>query len=450
MHKHARKWAFAGSSIVAFCAAVGVSAALCASAPQALAADGAQEPTKEEITAVAQSDPSSVTEDEWGVLYPLEYGSYHQSTVKADGQPHGHYDLKAKLLAPVVRDGTTLITDDSGNYAISGFEYDEASHQWVIAEDQLGAVAAQEFKQGCFSCKTSNFDIVYEEKGPGIFVAELDQDFVDTVDGQVWDCKTCHDGDPSSSAPDAQLTYWSQLARDAYDDFDAAERACGQCHNSLDYRSHITDQETMDGFAPYQFGTDIDALYDAVVEDGICGVDEETGALVSTLSHPDVEFTQGSAMRELGVTCVSCHMPQATDEQTGATYTSHNASGSPLESEDSLNYCLSCHSAQGIETTADMKAMVKERQAEAAEIEKAADEKRTEVHELLAQANQSGAVDEATLQEARDKYSRADAYLQAVMGSADYGVKVAHNPMATDNYTAQASALLDEVKELLA
>lgn len=396
------------------------------------------------------SDAVEGTMQYWGSLYPLEWDSYHQKPVKADGETHGHYDLQEKLLAPVVRDGTSLIKSEDGYYQISGFSWNEEIGAWVIDEDQLGAVPADAFKMGCYSCKSSNFDEAYEQWGADIFTQDPTQEFIDVIDGQVWDCATCHDGDPATSAPDAQLTYWTQLSRDSFDELDSTERICGQCHNSLDYRSRITDQDKMDSFSPYKYGFDIDSLYDAAVDDGIYTVDEETGLLSTCFDHPDVEFTQGSAMRELGVICVDCHMPQVTDEETGQTYTDHGASNSPLENEAALEYCLTCHNSQGIETTDDMVAMVREKQAEAAEVEQTVSDKLDQAEALFADADATAKVDEDTLAQLRDDWSHAEAYLHAVKGSGEFGTKVAHNPSATFSYMAQAESLLDGIIEALA
>lgn len=426
-----RKRFMVTTAALALCASIGVAAAF---------ADDAQTAQTEETAAT-----EATTMQDWGEQYPLEWESYHQKPVKADGKTHGHYDLQEKLLAPVVRDGTNLIKSEDGYYQISGFSWNEEIGAWVIDEDELGAVPANAFKMGCYSCKSSNFDLAYEKWGAEIFTQDPTQEFIDLIDGQVWDCASCHDGDPGTSAPDAQLTFWTQLSREAFDELDPSERVCGQCHNSLDYRSRITDQETMDSFAPYQYGFDIDSLYDAAVEDGIYTVDEETGILLTCLDHPDVEFTQGSAMRELGVTCVNCHMPETTDPETGEVYTSHNAAQSPLENETALEYCLTCHSAQGIETTDQMAQMVRDLQAETAAIEDELDAKFDQAYELIAAAVADGSVDEETLQQVRDDYSHAEAYFHAVTGSAANGVKVAHNPGATETYNARTGELLDGI-----
>lgn len=444
----------ASVAVIALCGAVGVGGGLLGCAPQS-SSDKAASQGGSTTEAGSDSAAEGKTMEEWGELYPLQYGSFSEETIK-EGKYEGHYALKAKLLAPAVRveraDGQTdtkLVnpngTYDDGEVIVSGLEYDSESKRWYVKESELDDLSGTRERQGCYACKSAEFDKVYDQNGAGIFTEQMTDEFVDQMNGQVWSCNTCHDGDPATSAPDAQLTYWTQLARESYDLFDAGERVCGQCHNSLDYRSRITDQETMDSFSPYKYGLDVESLYRAAMEDGIYTVDEDTGIKLSTLDHPDIEFLQGSAMGELGLTCVSCHMPETTDGSSGTDYTYHNASASPLENDTALEYCLTCHKNQGIESKEAMVEMVRGKQAEAAAVIAELDVKFDAAYELIKNANQNGGVDETVLQQARDDYSLAEAYYHATKGGRDDGSKVVHNPTATENYYAQAGNLLDGI-----
>lgn len=456
-----RKKIGTAAAVVSLCAAVGV-VGLIGCAPQA--ATPAASTGGSDAPAASESDYETM--EKWGELYPLQYGSYAVTDIKSDGQRHSHYDLKQKMLAPADRflrdDGqlhTRLLSDgevgynDDGNITISGMWYDSENHHWVVDEDVFGDLSGTRERMGCYSCKSSVFNDIYERDGAEIFGEKLTDEFVDEINGQVWDCGTCHDGDPATSAPDAQLPLWSQLSREAFDSFDAKERVCGQCHNSLDYRSHITDQQTMDSFNPYKYGTDIDSLHKAVVEDGVYSIDEDTGILMTCFDHPDLEILQGSAMRELGVTCVDCHMASTTDAESGAAFTSHNASGSPLENEDALEYCLTCHKSQGINTTSEMVKMVRDLQDETTVKLEALGDKFDQAYEAVKQANQSGGVDEGVLQKARDDYSIAYSYYYAIcgdVGDEPLGTKVVHNPAGIADYANKAESLIDGVIAALA
>lgn len=452
-----------GAAVVAMCLAVGVGGVFGfgpqTSAIAADAADTAAE-TQKADEATATDDATESAEEaavttgnlqKWATQFPLQYNSYAQSPVKADGKHHGHYDLKNKLFAPVVRDGSGLVTleedgstgiNGDGMYQISGFHYDEASHQWVIDEDELGQVQAQTFKMGCYSCKSGTFDEVLEERGPEIFTQEVDQEFMDTMDGQIWACNICH-GDMPGSPVDSTFAYFNTVGRDLPADFTAEERACGQCHNSLDYRHAITDDEVFQEYNAYEYGTDVDALIKAVNEDDITTLDEEIGVKRVCFDHDEIEFAHTSPMAELGVTCVTCHMPQSTEGDT--TYTNHHASGSPLENPDALNACLDCHKDQGIEDADAMVKMVRDKQEDAGKTKDAAMEKLAEARELLAEATASGASDEE-LADVRAKYQTADGYMQHVgSGNNGSGTKVVHNVPQFYDLCAKTDQLAEEI-----
>lgn len=444
----------AAVAVVSLCAMVGVGG-LIGCAPQATPAlstgGDAPAPAAAESTAEESVGIASGNLDKWAEQFPLQYNSYHQSPVKADGKHHGHYDLKAKLFAPVVRDGSALITTNEdgttdtngdGMYQISGFHYDEASHQWVIDEDELGQVKAQTFKMGCYSCKSGTFDQVLEQRGPEIFTQEVDQEFMDSMDGQIWACNICH-GDMPGTKPTSTFTYFNTVGRDGLDEFSDNEKACGQCHNSLDYRHAITDDEVFQKFSAYKYGTDVDSLIKAVNEDDITTLDEEIGVKLVCFDHDEVEFAHTSPMAELGVDCVTCHMPQSTEG--GTTYTNHHASGSPLENEDSLNKCLECHKSQGINSTDEMVKMVRDKQADATATYEAVKVKLDQAHDLLAAKTAAGTADEE-LAEVRTKYQTADGYLQHIRGGNNgMGTKVVHNVPQFYDLAAKADVLCDEM-----
>ena len=91
-----------GMAVVALCGAVGVGGGLLGCAPQGSSSEAPSNDGGRDGGQATTSDADK-TMEEWGELYPLQYGSYHQSTVKDDGLLHGHYDLKQKLLAPAKR-----------------------------------------------------------------------------------------------------------------------------------------------------------------------------------------------------------------------------------------------------------------------------------------------------------------------------------------------------------
>lgn len=451
-----RKKIGTAAAVVSLCAAVGV-VGLIGCAPQAAtpaASTGGSDAPAATTETGADAETASYDGgnlDKWAEQFPLQYNSYHQTQVKADGKHHGHYDLKAKLFAPVVRDGSALITTEAdgttdtngdGTYQITGFEYDESIGKWVIDESELGQVKAQTFKMGCYSCKSGTFDQVLEQRGPEIFTQEVDQEFMDTMNGQIWACNICH-GDMPGTKPTSTFTYFNTVGRDGLAEFSDNEKACGQCHNSLDYRHAITDNEVFQKFSAYKYGTDVDSLIKAVNEDDITVMDEEIGVKLVCFDHDEIEFAHTSPMAELGVDCVTCHMPESTEN--GQTYTNHHASGSPLENPDSLARCLECHESQGIKTADEMVKMVRDKQADATATHDAVKAKLDQAHELLAAKTAAG-VSDAELADVRAKYQTADGYLQHIRGGNNgSGTKVVHNVPQFYDLAAKADKLCDEM-----
>ncbi len=165
----------------------------------------------------------------------------------------------------------------------------------------------------------------------------------------------------------------------------------------------------------YEKGVDIEAIYDVVssaAKDnpaiGSNRVDEETGLVMYAQNQAwDPEIVEGGSHDTMGVGCVDCHMPTATAED-GTTFTNHDASGSPLQNPDAMNYCLTCHEAShGVKTADEMVEFVKVRQdsvdARYREIESGIEELRLAYKDAL----ESGTVSEEDLSKAADCWSRA-------------------------------------------
>lgn len=398
----------------------------------------------------APADNQKKTFGEWAELYPLQYSSF--ATLKdkdnTDGM-EGHYALQFKLLAPAKADVVNLATDDEGNYLISGMHYDEATGNWVIDDDVYGPKENDIITQGCFACKSTNFDDVVNAQGEGISLTKPNDEFIDQINAQVWDCATCHSDDPAKGF-DANLYYFKQISHDAAGKLAAGDRVCGQCHNASMYGMLFGSGAAWDSYDPWKYGFDADSFMQAADEYEMTTLDEATGIKTYEIGHTDLEFTQGSNHSALGITCVDCHMPQVTDAESGETYTDHNASQSPLENEAALEYCLTCHKSQGIGTTADMAAMVKSLQEEEAEAQAMLAGELETLYDAIKMATQSGSTDEVALDKARTLYAQAKLYLDwGIAGSASEAKKVVHNPDEAASLLARAEQALDEAMGLM-
>ena len=341
--------------------------------------------------------------------YPDEYASFMQGAllIEEDGIAHSHANLRNR----VEQDPKIL---------------------------EVGAA--------CLSCKTYEFNELYTEYGAEIFYLPYAE-----ITGKVADmfsCRTCHaNGDPLSGA-DATLVTYTTYAAEFLKTVDPQTAACGQCHNTTcDYVRYIVQREgvTLADLDPYRYGTSADALRQAGLEDNTTLYpDKELGVAIPYRAHADIELFQGSHHQELGLTCVSCHMPYETNA-AGVQYRSHNASGSPLESEAAMKSCLTCHEAQGISSTIEMRAFVRERQAAIGTLEEEVTEGLALLRTLIIAAETEGTLDQVTLRKAKDCYVDATYYYTFQHAGADIpGGKVAHAPDRMYAYLEQSKSQVEE------
>ncbi len=366
---------------------------------------------------------------DWGKLYPLEYDSFYSDydLVKMDGKVHAHSNLVNKM---ALRHGPAR-----------------------------PAIAS------CMYCKSADMTAIYEEYGD----ASFDMPYFKAEGGvedvvETWNCNTCHSDatDPAASVG-PRIVFWKALSAGLSENVEVDNAVCGQCHNALEPYRYLAGQngKSIYDFGPYKNGWDADTWMQSllenadyskgvIVEDAICYLDEETKIVKMGAYNPDIEMFQNSTHQSLGVTCVDCHM---TEEQNikGETYTRHAASLSPLASETSLEYCLTCHKGQGIESTQAMVKWVREKQEAFIQPEGELLSKMETLHSLIADAVAQGSVDEDVLDKARWAYTTADVYyLWQQGGCATAGIKVAmYTSDAMSQYINRASALVDEAIDLL-
>ena len=393
----------------------------------------------EAAASAATADASSIENlsdiSQWGEVYPLEYESFFADydLVKLDGKAHAHSNLVNKL--------------------------------------KLGS--KRPVSLGCLSCKGGDINALYAEYGDSLFsmtypydtdepaAVIYDPEASDNSDANyaVWGCTTCHSdaSDPAGSLG-ATSMYWEAISVDFPDSVATENEVCGQCHNVDDsYRFMVGGgADSIYDLSAYKYGIDADSWRKAFFENSAWGegvdevgdimrIDEETGVLDIYVTHPDIEMYQNSSHASLGVTCVDCHMVEKTSLE-GETYTSHSASMSPLTSKAALEYCLTCHEAQGITSAQAMVKWVREKQQEIVEPENALLASLDELKGLIKEAQESGSVDEETLQQARDNWSLAQFYYRWQHGgTATAGIKVAmYNSDAMLDYIARGQKLVDE------
>ena len=402
--------------------------ALSVGQPSVAAADG-EAATEGRI---AQPTPN-LSWEKWYSQYPDQVDSFFDGAdeVEGDGKVHSH----ALLYATV---------PESGDVNHSG-----------------GAVHNPAMGTGirCFSCKSTLATQIVDEKGYA-GMNEAWADYEDQIDW--WDCGLCH----TDGVPGAELAYGGATGQlfssSLLDTLPAEQAVCGQCHNIVgaqyvspfmmpDLQEKLASGEvSIDDVDPYRYGIDPDAIMKAMLEDGYqMSVDEATGIATFSSNHPEVELFQGSVHEQLGMSCISCHMPQKTNEE-GETYTSHNASSTPFENEEALEYCLTCHADQGVEDTAGMKQVILDAQADHRGLEETIEAKQAELYAAISQAVADGSVDEEVLDQVRETYTRATWWVKYADGWAEIkGAKVAHNPELSRQYVVEATQMVEDALELL-
>lgn len=138
------------------------------------------------------------------------------------------------------------------------------------------------------------------------------------------------------------------------------------------------------------------------------------------------------------------------ETDAGEAITSHNASGNPLQNDETMEFCVTCHKAQpGVSTADEMRELAADKkEAYIAEHEEYKAQ-RAELKRLLTLATADGSVDEDTLEKARSNYSMASFPDQIGSGVVDNGERVAHNTALVFDYNNRAKALVDEGIALL-
>ncbi len=313
----------------------------------------------------------------------------------------------------------------------------------TLAEHVEPMLPQEGSSMACIACKSTDFNALYAQDGKQAFADDA-AGYVGN--GNYWDCNVCHTDTPGS-ALHPNLVLYQLIGKTALAQISTEEAVCAQCHNAVGRygRSWLAGYDgDLSEIDPYRYGYDPDSLKRAFLEDGVkANHEDDTGADVFITQHPDIEIFQGSVHEQLGLTCVSCHMPEKTNEN-GNTYTSHDASSTPLENEEALEFCLSCHKDQGVASTSEMKAFVEAAEADLGAKEQVVTGKIAEAKQLLAKATSEGGVDDATLEQAREDYATAKWYNVYAHGSAEKaGQKVAHNPTAERFYQQKAANLLD-------
>ena len=264
-------------------------------------------------------------------------------------------------------------------------------------------------------------------------------------------CTNCHEGDPGDGVVTGTNSYViSDTIPSALEYVPEEDLVCGQCHTL--YHSYTNEAIGLGSLDFYQYGTGVENIMQSLLE----YIDLYGDYLIYVNDNYVLELFQGSNHQSMGLTCTDCHMVETTTED-GETYTDHNMTASPLENETALEFCLTCHEAQGIEDTDAMVEFVEEKIDELSVRQHVTYANLTALGEAVTAATDEATLDEATLEEVNELYLKAKIYYYyqhygdyySDLQHYDSGYSAVHNYDgsvecldAADECIAEANALL--------
>ena len=233
------------------------------------------------------------------------------------------------------------------------------------AEGQKGLSAS------CWTCKSPDVPRLIDELGVEGFSAKNFTDLGTEMNSVVY-CTDCH------IKGSAKLTLPRPHAQDAMskvhlpfekqDSNMQGSQVCGQCHVTYYFQPERSDKVNI----PWIFGSTADLIekyYDTRRFYEWIHPISKTPILKAR--HPEFEHWSRSEHAKVGVSCISCHMPQSTDSK-GKTFTNHQVSKA-LPNYDTV--CQDCHT--------DKQALLTKLETGKAQI----DAKAREVEQLLVKAH---------------------------------------------------------------
>jgi nitrite reductase (cytochrome c-552) len=278
-----------------------------------------------------------ITSADWAETYPNEYATWAQNA-ENDGQTDYLVDY------PYLKE----------LYEPYGFSRDYLSargHTFDLDDIRETARVGEKTKSSCFTCKTPMMTAMALEEGDlayGKPFAEVNDMMAEPIS-----CFNCHANSPMENGEVHLVTTHTYLIDGVGDDFeniDAANLSCGQCHNEYFFDptregAPVTlPHSSLRTMHPDQ----ILAFYNDPnnFADGLPFADytnTESGVRQIKVQHPEIEtyLSVGSPHRDT-YTCADCHMGTVTTEG-GETYSSHYLI-SPLENQELLEgTCSQCH-----------------------------------------------------------------------------------------------------------
>jgi nitrite reductase (cytochrome c-552) len=353
-----------------------------------------------------------VTAANWAEEYPNQYRTWKQNE-ENDGQTD--YLVDYPMLSSLY------------NYYGFAFDYMAARGHSFDVED-ISETARPHGAASCWTCKTPLYTAMVLEEGSAAYAIPFDE-AGETVAAEPISCFNCHANSPLNEKGEVNLvvthTYLIDGVGEDFDSIDAANLACGQCHNEYFFDPNVENKPTTlpHNSLASMHPDAILAYYNAPNWDGLPYADftnPDSGVRQIKVQHPELEtfLGEGSPHRNK-YSCADCHMGKEKDE-SGKTYSSHYLI-SPLDNETLIqNECSKCHTD-----------LVKEVRAVQDQVEARTYSIGYELmflNQRIAEAAKSGSYTEERLNEIRQLARDAQFYWDFVFVENAEG---AHNPKLT-------------------
>ncbi len=272
--------------------------------------------------ACSGSKEAIISANEWEEDHPEIYASYLENSEMEATTYGGSVPIDYLEKYPYLK---TLYEGNSFSV-----EYLRARGHTYALED---IIHTERSKPGasCLSCKTSGFLELLDEHGEeanAMNFEELDKSNMETIS-----CYDCHRNEPGVITITREHLNTALKGIDG--EFKDGDLVCAQCHVEyyLDPETKEVIMPSVNGLTPQEML----AYYD---EAGYSDwIHPSSGAELLKVQHPEWETYQGSIHNNMGVSCITCHMPDM-EGKDGEMLPAHQWT-SPLKTIEAS--CLACH-----------------------------------------------------------------------------------------------------------
>ncbi|WP_028118059.1 ammonia-forming cytochrome c nitrite reductase [Ferrimonas senticii] len=281
-------------------------------------------------TAAIQADNES-----WQQQFPTQYQSWKTTSEKSE-------------IVDVIAEDPNLAVLWAG-YSFAK-EYNKARGHYYALTDVtqiLRTGAPKSDSDGpqpaaCWSCKSPDVPRMYQQVGESNFNKEAWAKWGAEMSNNIG-CADCH---AAGSADQVMTRPYAERAMEKvglpFAEQDAemqAAQTCGQCH--VEY--FFDKQDSQNVRFPWEHGftgEGAEKFYDSI------GYSDWTHQISKApmlkAQHPEFETWSTSMHADMGVTCITCHMPKKTNA-AGQEYSDHNV-GNAFAAFDSV--CADCHDSK--------------------------------------------------------------------------------------------------------